>query len=120
MTKKELFDLLKEIAEYYPMFIDVTDEEAMKTRARVWYRSLEKYEIEGIRDALADFATKSEYAPKIADLVKGSTSQDPVYNIPDVAATKKIMEKYKPAPEEERLTPEQAKQLVFEKLGWKL
>jgi hypothetical protein len=120
MTKQELFNLLKEIAEYYPMFIDVTDEEAMKTRARVWYRALEKYEIEGIRDALADFATKSEYAPKIADLVKASTSQDPTYNIPDVAATKEIMKRYEPAPEEERLTQEQIKALVKEKLGWRI
>jgi hypothetical protein len=117
MTKQELFDLLKEIAEYYPMFIDVTDEDAMKNRARVWYRALEKFEIESVRDALADFATKSEYAPKIADLVKNN-SLDRQDNIPDVETTKSILdEKYAPVPKEKQLTKEQINEMLIQTIG---
>lgn len=117
MTKQELFELLKEIAEYYPAFIDVSDKDAMVTRAKVWYRALEKFDIDSIRDKLADYATKSEYPPKVSDLVKGLNIQDIKHNIPGLQETKQIIAQYKPLPEEDRPTQEQIRQMIADRLG---
>jgi hypothetical protein len=120
LTKREVLELIKEIVEYYPNFIDLGDKDALQRRIDAWHRILGDYEQEAILNSLAAYVVAKEYPPKIADLVKGIPMKDPSYNIPDVAATKEIMKRYEPAPESERLTPEQAKQLVYEKLGWRV
>jgi hypothetical protein len=117
VERKEAGKLLNYVKAAYPMFIRENDPVIILD---MWTRALQDYDFDSVLDNLVEYTKDNEYPPKVSDLIKPLKKPVDNYNIPDVAATKKIMEKYKPAPEEERLTPEQAKQLVFEKLGWKL
>lgn len=119
MNKKEVYTLIEEVVEYYPNFIDFSDDDKVQRRMDAWHRALKDCDSESILDNLAEYAKTNDFPPKISDLLKGVSLNRP-YNIPDVAETKEIVKKYAPAPESERLTTEQAKQLVRERLGWKI
>lgn len=120
MNFEEVGMIMNLIAAEYPTFLANVDDETAETVMDIWTEALEPYEFEAIKKSFIRYIQTSEYPPKVASLIKGVEYKDPTYNIPDVAATKEIMKRYDPAPEEERLTTEQIHALVYEKLGWRL
>jgi hypothetical protein len=117
MEKKEVAKLLDYVKAAYPMFVKDNNPAIIMD---LWTRALKDYEYEAVFNNFMDYATRNEFPPKVSELLKNVSVKSSSYNIPDVAATKELLKKYEPAPESERLTPEQAKALVYEKLGWRV
>lgn len=120
MNRKEVSMIMNLIVAEYPTFLSTADDETVKTVKDIWTEALNEYTFEEIKGSFMRYVQTNEYPPKVSHLIKGAGEKDAPYVIPDIAATKEIMKRYDPAPENERLTPEQAKALIYEKLGWRV
>jgi len=92
MTKKETLDLLKEVLEYYPHFLDTSDTQTVQRRLDAWHRALKSYDYSSLLDKLTEYAMKSDFPPKVSDLVKGLSVPNTATNIPDKEETKKYLD----------------------------
>ena len=83
MTKKESFELMNLIAEYYEQF------SYDQTKLDAWHQALKLVPFEEAKQNLIQFTMESPFPPKLSDLVrkKPSASRD----IPNVAETLKIL-----------------------------
>ncbi|PLS18711.1 hypothetical protein CVD28_06220 [Bacillus sp. M6-12] len=64
MTKRETFEILKLIGEYYGQF--TVDQQKLDA----WHEALKTYSFQQIKQNLVCFVTQSPAPPKVSDLVK--------------------------------------------------
>ncbi|MEK5521804.1 MULTISPECIES: replicative helicase loader/inhibitor [Heyndrickxia] len=72
MTKRETFQLLKLIAEYYDSF------EISQEKVDSWYEILIIFPFEELKENLIQYVKSSTYPPKIADIIGKSASMSRV------------------------------------------
>ncbi|WP_409300285.1 hypothetical protein [Peribacillus sp. SCS-155] len=92
MTKKEVFQLLDLIAEFYEQF------EVEQKKVDAWFEVLRSFPFDRAKKKVLSLAAASPYSPKISDLVAAKETTNRY--IPDLEETHTILNnKPKPATE---------------------
>lgn len=116
MNKKEVYNLLRTVAMYYPNFIDLKKMDEVQLKIDAWYRALKDFDNDSVLDNLAAYSQENEFPPKVVSLTKGLFRDSSNDHILGVDETKELLKTYT-VPKEQRLSKEQIRALVKEKLG---
>ena len=106
MIKKETFELMESIQQFFPHF------EITQSKIDLWQRALNDTDYQTADDNLMKYVKANKYPPNISDLV--AYKEERLQNIPGIEDTKKLLKSNRV---ENPVTEERIKEIMLEKLG---
>lgn len=105
MNKKEVYDLLEIISEFFPGFLNMTDSQAVQKRMDAWHKILQDYEFEQVESAVFEYCRVNDFPPKISQIIKGINKQNESYIVPNLEQTRELFNKWDKEAEEAKQNP---------------